>query len=53
MSFHVNCLPRQTIHMKCQALFSLKNEKVYFKVSSAAVVIGTLSLTPYDTGPKH
>ena len=29
---------RQTVHMKCQALFSLKKKK-YFKVSSAAVVI--------------
>ena len=28
---------RQTIHMKCQALFSLK--KKYFKVLSAAVAI--------------
>ena len=33
----------QTIHMKCQDLFSKKNKKKkYLKVSSAAVVIGTL-----------
>ena len=30
------------IHMKCQALFSLKNNKKYFKVLSAVVVISTL-----------
>ena len=28
--------------MKCQASFSLKNKKSYFKISSAAVVAGTL-----------
>ena len=29
----------QTIHMKCQALFSLKNEKKKFKVLSAVSVV--------------
>ena len=35
---------KQTIHMKCQDLFSKKNnkKKIYLKVSSAAAVIGTL-----------
>ena len=34
---------KQTIHMKCQDLFSLKNKKkINKKLSSAAVVIGTL-----------
>ena len=34
---------QQMIHIKCQALFSLKNiMKKYFKMSSAAIVIGTL-----------
>ena len=32
---------QQTIHMKCQYLFTLKKKK-YFKMSSAAVVIGAL-----------
>ena len=32
---------KQTIHMKYQDLFSSKNKKKYFKMSSAAVVIGT------------
>ena len=31
---------KQTIHMKCQELFALKNKKK--KLSSAAVVIGVL-----------
>ena len=33
---------KQTIHTKCQDLFSLKNIKKYKKLSSAAVVIGAL-----------
>ena len=32
---------RQIIHMKCQALFSLKNVKRNLKVSSAVVVISS------------
>ena len=32
--------------MKCQALFSLKIVKKYFKMSSVAVVTGTLGLKP-------
>ena len=27
MIFHVNCLPVQTIHIKCQVLFSLKSNE--------------------------
>ena len=33
---------KQTIHMKYQDLFSLRNYKKYFKMSSAAVVTGAL-----------
>ena len=48
MTFHVNCLLGwQTIHMKCQDLFSLKNKK---KLLSAAVVIDTLRVN--STVPK-
>ena len=32
----------QTIHMKCQVLFSQKNKTIYFKVLSVAVVISFL-----------
>ena len=40
---------KQTIHMKCQELFSLnikkkKKKKRHFKIPSAAVVIGVLRL---------
>ena len=39
---------KQTIHMKCQYLFSLKNKKKIKKKNmlSAAVVIGTLRVNP-------
>ena len=46
----------QTIHMKWQNLFSLKNikkkkkkkkKKTCFRISSAAVMIGTLNVTTY------
>ena len=37
-------LARQMIHMKCQALFSLEKKKKYFKMSSAAAIIGALSV---------
>ena len=33
---------KQTIHMKCQDLFSLKNKKKKKKLSSVAVLIGAL-----------
>ena len=42
--FHVNRLPRQTIHIKCQILFSLKNMNKYFKASSAVVVISAIRI---------
>ena len=39
---------RQTIHTKCQALFSQKKkkkvDKKYFRMSSAAIVIGALKV---------
>ena len=41
------CQAKQTIHIKCQDLFSpniLVIIKVYFKMSSAAVVIGALKV---------
>ena len=37
----------QTIHMICQALFSLKNKRMYFKVSSAVVVISISRINYY------
>ena len=33
---------RQAIHMKCQVIFSLKNNFKKIKMSSAAVVIGAI-----------
>ena len=43
MTFHVNHLLGQMIHMKSQTFFSLekKIKERYFKVSSAVVVIST------------
>ena len=38
---------KQTIHMKCQDLFSMKNKKK--KLLSAAVVIGTLRAKSMST----
>ena len=39
----------QMIHMKCQDSFSLKSKKKnFFKISSAAVVIGTLKVEVLD-----
>ena len=35
---------RQLIHMKCQAVFSLKNKYKKIKMSSATVVISTFNL---------
>ena len=34
-------LSRQTIHIKCQALFSLKNNKISFRMSFAADLLST------------
>ena len=39
----------ESIHMKCQDLFSLKNKKKKKKMSSAAVVIGTLRVNILST----
>ena len=33
--------------MKCQVLFSVKNKKIYEKMSSAAVVIGLFKVNRY------
>ena len=35
LTFHENCLLQETICMKYQILFSGKNKKKYFKMSSA------------------
>ena len=41
---------RQTIHMNCQALFSLKNTKVaHFRMLSGVVMIGTLRVAVFYT----
>ena len=48
LTLHVNFL---LIHMKCQTLFSLKNN--YLRMSSAAILLGTLrvklEMSPKDT----
>ena len=49
LAFHVN---RQTIHMKCQALFSLKNENKKNNISSAADVISALCVNPFNSFPS-
>ena len=43
LTFHVPCLPQQTIHMKYPDLFSLKNNKINFRMSSAANLLKTVN----------
>ena len=46
MTFHVNHLHWQMIHIKCQALFSHKNNnnKKYLKMLSAAILNGAFKI---------
>ena len=42
LTFHANCLLKETICMKCQILFSGKNNKKYFKMSSAEIFLPSM-----------
>ena len=37
LTFHANCLLKETIFIKCQSLFSRKNKQKYFKMLSAKI----------------